>query len=62
MAAEEKARITLRVTNRLSHPRTLILEPWTGEYDLLPGQTLDVVADGRLDLILEVEADSPNAR
>lgn len=48
-------RITLRLRNSLTGPRTLILEPWTTEYTISPGRAYDIIAEGNLSLPLEVE-------
>ena len=48
-------RVKLRVTNHLDVTRTVVLEPWTGEYTLLPGKSFDIIAEGDLNLPLEVE-------
>ena len=55
MANGKNASITLRLTNRLDVPRTVVLEPWTGEYALQPGKSFDIVAEGDLKYPLEVE-------
>jgi len=47
--------VTLRLTNHLSHPRTLILEPWTTEYTLQAGDSIEILAEGDVSLPLEVE-------
>ena len=47
--------VTLRLRNSLQERRTLILEPWTTEYVLEPGQTVVLVAEGDLSLPLEIE-------
>jgi hypothetical protein len=51
-------KVTLRLTNRLNEPRTLILEPWTTEYTLQAGDSIEILAEGDLSLPLEVEVDS----
>jgi len=51
----DQGRVTLRLTNQLSDWRTVVLEPWTGEYKLRSGETLDVVANGNRDLPLQIE-------
>jgi hypothetical protein len=48
-------RVTLKLTNRLNAPRVVVLEPWTGEYTLEPGETFEIVAEGELECPLEVE-------
>lgn len=55
MTSDTTGRMTLRLTNRLDVPRTIVLEPWTGEYTLYPGKSFDVVAEGDLAQPLEVE-------
>ena len=50
-------RFTLRLTNHLGSPRTVILEPWTGEYRLPPGVPLDIVVEGEPSTPLEIELD-----
>jgi hypothetical protein len=52
---ENNARVTLRVTNSLEDARTVVLEPWTGEYTLQPGKSFDIVAEGQLSFPLQVE-------
>jgi hypothetical protein len=48
-------RFTLRVTNRLEGVRTVVLEPWTGEYRVRPGEQLDIVVEGTPVTPLEIE-------
>ena len=48
-------KVTLRITNRLSSPRLVVLEPWTGQYTLEPGKSFDIVAEGDLEYPLELE-------
>jgi hypothetical protein len=55
MGDPKNGRVTLRLTNRLSAPRTVVLEPWTGEYTLEPGKTFEIVAEGDITYPLEVE-------
>jgi hypothetical protein len=50
-------RVTLKFSNKLPTQRTLVLEPWSGEYLLAPGKTLEVVAEGDTSYPLEVELD-----
>lgn len=52
---EKNAKVTLKLTNNLGAPRTVVLEPWTGEYTLPPGETFEIVAEGDLTYPLEVE-------
>jgi hypothetical protein len=47
--------IQLRLTNRGPNAGTLILEPWTGEYDIGPGETLQIVGSGDLERSLEID-------
>ena len=49
--------IKVRITNRLETTQTLMIEPWTTEYVLPPGRTLDVIAKGDPRYPLEVELD-----
>ncbi len=49
------SKVTLKLTNSLDRPRTVVLEPWTGEYTLRPGTCVEIVAEGSLDYPLEVE-------
>ena len=46
---------TLHLTNPGPGPKTVVLEPWIGEYHLLTGGTLDVVVSGTPTSPLEVE-------
>lgn len=55
MQSESRVRFTLRLTNRLAEPRTVVLEPWTGEYRLAAGAQLEVVVEGTPRTPLEVE-------
>ena len=55
MTSNANGRITLRLTNGLDAPRTVVLEPWTGEYTLQPGKAFDIVAEGSLAYPLGVE-------
>ena len=50
-----QARVTLRVTNNLDTARTVVLEPWAGEYTLRPGGAFDVVAEGDINHPLQIE-------
>ena len=51
----DQGRVTLRLTNQLSDQRTVVLEPWTGEYKLRAQGALDIVLDGNRDLPLQIE-------
>lgn len=55
MSSNANGSITLRLTNRLDAPRTVVLEPWTGEYTLQPGKTFEIVATGDPKYPLEIE-------
>jgi hypothetical protein len=57
LSSETPIRFTLRITNRLATARTVVLEPWTGEYRLPPGVPLDIVVEGRPSTPLEVEVE-----
>ena len=46
---------TLRFSNPRGPARTVILEPWAGEYQLPAGGQLDVVAEGEPTGPLEIE-------
>jgi hypothetical protein len=45
----------LRLSNREVSPRTVVLEPWTGEYRLGPGEQLDIAVEGTPSTPLEIE-------
>jgi hypothetical protein len=47
--------IKIKLTNRLSTPYKLMLEPWTGVYTLESGKTFDILAEGDITLPLEIE-------
>ena len=47
--------VTLKVTNSLDSSRILMIEPWTVEYSLPPGKTLEVLAEGDLSFPLGIE-------
>lgn len=49
------ARFTLRLTNSLDAARTVVLEPWTGEYRLGPGERLEIDVAGTPSTPLEIE-------
>jgi hypothetical protein len=55
--AVQPVRFTLRLTNTLAEPRTVVLEPWSGEYTIAAGTQLDVVVEGTPRTPLEVELD-----
>jgi len=54
-AMEKNAKVTLQLTNNLGTARTVVLEPWTGQYTLQTGETFDIVAEGDLAYPLKVE-------
>jgi hypothetical protein len=47
----------LRLVNRLDQGRTVVLEPWTGEYRLGAGEELDIAVSGTPATPVEVELD-----
>jgi hypothetical protein len=53
--SKESGQVMLKITNSLPHARLLMIEPWTGEYPLPPGKTLEVLAEGDLTYPLEIE-------
>jgi hypothetical protein len=55
MASDLRTRFTLRLTNREDAERTVILEPWTGEYRLPGRGQLDVAVEGSAATPLEIE-------
>jgi len=52
---KKHVKITLRLTNSLESDRTVVLEPWSGEYTLRPGKAFDIVAEGDPTSRLEIE-------
>ena len=46
--------VTLKVHNELRTARTLIVEPWTTEYSLPSGKSLDVILTGDPKFPLEI--------
>ena len=48
---------TVRITNNTSEAKTVVLEPWTGEYRLPPGVPLDIVVEGTPSTPLEIEVE-----
>jgi hypothetical protein len=58
MFGNKRIRFTLRLTNRLESNRTVVLEPWTGEYRLAAGESLDVIVEGSPETPIEVELDA----
>jgi len=57
MSASKPVRFVLRLTNRLDVSRTVVLEPWTGEYQLAAGATLDIEVSGTPTTPLHLELD-----
>jgi hypothetical protein len=57
MSTDKPIRFNLRLTNRLTAPRTVVLEPWTGEYRLGAGESLDIVVEGSPKTPIEIELD-----
>jgi hypothetical protein len=57
MSSAAPVRFTLRLVNKLSTPRVVILEPWTGEYQLAGSTTLDIAVEGSPMTPLEIELD-----
>ncbi|HKO23267.1 MAG TPA: hypothetical protein VJY65_00850 [Chloroflexota bacterium] len=47
--------VRLRIINGLAYPRTLVLEPWTTERVLHPGEAVDLLASGDPAYPLEIE-------
>lgn len=47
--------IKVRISNSLAEMRWVMLEPWTGEYRLEAGKSLDLITHGDISLPLEVE-------
>ncbi|CAN5821445.1 hypothetical protein BH11GEM2_BH11GEM2_05730 [soil metagenome] len=52
---EKNGKVTLRLSNNLDVARTVVIEPWTGEYTLRPGKAFDIVAEGDLGYPLQLE-------
>ncbi|MBZ4411921.1 hypothetical protein K8640_27260 [Myxococcus sp. XM-1-1-1] len=50
-----KERLTLNIQNTTHNKLEIILEPWTGQYFLHPGEAFDVVAEGDIALPLGIE-------
>jgi len=55
MSSQFPVQFTVRLVNKLPMARTVILEPWTGEYDLAPASILEIVVEGTPRTPLEVE-------
>ena len=55
MATGRKGTMVLKFTNSLTQARTLILEPWTGEYSIAPGNSVELVAEGPPPQNFEIE-------
>jgi len=53
----DTVRFMLRLTSRDDTSRTVVLEPWTGEYRLPPGVPLDIAVEGTPTTPLEIEFD-----
>ena len=51
-------RFTLRFVNKINRRQTVVLEPWTGEYRLAPGTSLDIVVEGQPVSPLGIEIDN----
>jgi hypothetical protein len=58
MSQPAPLRFTLRLTNHLTADRTVVLEPWTGEYRLNAGGELDIVVEGTPNTPLHIELDA----
>jgi len=50
--------VALKLTNSGDAKRTVILEPWAGEYVLGPGRSYEIIAEGDLGRPLEIEFDN----
>jgi len=59
MSRRARIQFTLRITNDTPRHRTVVLEPWTGEYRLAPGVPLDLLVEGTpsTPLSIEIEED-----
>ena len=55
MSAPTPIQFTVRIKNLLDVPRTVVLEPWTGEYKLPVGTELDIVVSGVPSTPLSIE-------
>jgi hypothetical protein len=55
MRSNARTTVTLRLTNSLSEPRTVILEPWTTELVVPAGKSVQIRAKGDAARPLEVE-------
>jgi len=55
MSTARPIRFTVRLSNNTLRPRTVVLEPWTGEYRLPPGVPLDLIVEGTPSTPLEIE-------
>lgn len=53
----DSVRFRLRFFNNVGRLLTVVLEPWTGEYRLAPGTSLDIVVKGEPVSPLDVEID-----
>jgi hypothetical protein len=53
----DRITFTVRLTNNTLRARTVILEPWTGQYRLQPGIPLDLVVEGTPSTPLEIEVE-----
>jgi hypothetical protein len=61
MAIDHKNSFSLRVKNASSRALTIVLEPWAGQYEVQPGDELDVVETGG-ELMETVEVHTEDAR
>ena len=57
MAAAAPVRFTLRLVNKLPTSRVVVLEPWTGEYQLAASSALDIAVEGSPKTPLGIELD-----
>lgn len=50
-----KTHFVIRMINKLAVPTRLVVEPWGGEYDIPPSDSLDLVAEGDRRHVVEIE-------
>ena len=55
MAHTASNKVAHKLTNNRTHPVTIILEPWGGEYDHGPGDSFDLMVEGDVGAPLEFE-------
>jgi hypothetical protein len=57
MQKRREITLTLRLNNNHTVPLAVVVEPWCEHYSLAPSATLDVIAKGPEDALLEIDCE-----